>query len=379
MRAWETLIVRAAAAVGPAVLLIVAACADSVSGPQAESCGSPPYFTVLPVAENELAGVSVFGGIDAPGHTLPTAHGGIFVTRANVMVRAPGNMAVTSLRRARYLSSGQEDYAINFQVCEAVTGWFGHVTSFAPVLSPGSINWRNCSTYSIPATAIEACTADGLDIRVSAGDPLATGGPVAIDFGVVDDRVNNFYVAPARHPPDRFHAICMWEQFDAANQAVLFGKLRDIARPTVMPGGNPRCGTMAVDVAGSAKGVWAEIGVSGPAGGDERRYITLANYPYRPQDELALSLGPATLGARMAYVPRRTTGRVNRAFEQVTADGQIYCYGPDIGRFASGSWLLSLSGATLRMEWRNHQAGASPCNADPATWSLGANAVSLVR
>jgi hypothetical protein len=119
--------------------------------------------------------------------------------------------------------------------------------------------------------------------------------------------------------------------------------------------------------------------VSGQAGGDERRYITLADYPYRPQDELAMSLGPANIGARMAYVPRRTTGRVNRAFEQVTADGQIYCYGPDTSRSGPASWLLSLSGGTLRMEWRNHQAGASPCNADPATWSIGANAVSLVR
>ena len=45
--------------------------------------------------------------------------------------------------------------------------------------------------------------------------------------------------------------------------------------------GEPCCGTMEVDVAGTAKGVWAESGV-GPVAGDECGYITLADYPYRP-------------------------------------------------------------------------------------------------
>jgi hypothetical protein len=134
---------------------------------------------------------------------------------------------------------------------------------------------------------------------------------------------------------------------------------------------------MEVDVPNTAKGVWAETGVSGKAGGDETRYITLANYPYRPQEELVLSLGPTTLGARTAVVSRQTTGRVNRAFEQVTADGQIYCYGPDSN---STSWLVSLtSGSALRIEKQDHPSRASPCTADSSTWSFSASADSMVR
>jgi hypothetical protein len=168
----------------------------------------------------------------------------------------------------------------------------------------------------------------------------------------------------------------MWEQFDAASQAILFSKLRDLARPAVVPAGQPRCGTMEVDVAGTAKGVWAESGVTGQVGGNETRYITLANYPYRPEDHLALSIGPATLGARTAVVPRRASGRVNRAFEHVTPDGQIYCYGPD----GPASWFLSMTaGSALRIELRTHAAGASPCVADPATWSFSTRAASMVR
>ena len=63
--------------------------------------------------------------------------------------------------------------------------------------------------------------------------------------------------------------------------------------------------------------------------GDETRYITLANYPYRPEDGLALSLVPAGVGTRLAVIQRERTGRVNRGFEEVTDDGLLYFYHGD--------------------------------------------------
>jgi hypothetical protein len=72
-----------------------------------------------------MAAVSVFGGLGGPGHTLPTAHGGMFLTREGAPLRSPGDMAVTHLRRVRYVSSptrqAEEDYAIFFQVCRQLT------------------------------------------------------------------------------------------------------------------------------------------------------------------------------------------------------------------------------------------------------------------
>jgi hypothetical protein len=172
----------------------------------------------------------------------------------------------------------------------------------------------------------------------------------------------------------------MWEPFDAATQSILYAKLRDLRRPSIQPEGEPRCGTMEVDVPGTAKGVWAEPGVPVPLGPDERRYVALVDYPYRPHDDLALSLGPEALGAHIAFVDRQTSGRVNRAFEDVTADGQIYCYGPEVEYFSVSSWYLRLTTpSTLTMERIEHGPGPSPCATDPATWSFSGNAVSLVR
>jgi hypothetical protein len=367
-----------------AVVVVLDACGgDSITGPQADACGAGPYFSVLPVAASDLDAVAIFGGVDAPGHTLPTDHGGLFFTQdqENVTLRAPGDLAITSLRRVRYtgpeVPPGEEDYAIFFQVCRELTGWFGHVVTLAAGLSPADVDYRNCQTYSVIWATVETCEASNLDIRVSAGEDLGAGRGV-VDVGMRDQRVTNFYVSPWRFGGAN-HAVCMWEQWDAAGQDFLLSKLRD-PRSTAEPTGEPRCGTMEVDVAGTAKGVWAEAGVAEPLAGIETRYMALVNWPYRPQAELALSLGPAALGAQVGIVPRQTSGRVNRAFEQVTPDGLIYCYRPEGTNVSGSSWFVSMTSATtLRIERIEHGPGASPCGADPGTWSFGTGAVAMVR
>lgn len=377
---------RATSAGLPSVLLLLGACGgdstDSITGPQAESCGPPPYFTVLPVPAERIRSVPVVGGVDAPGHTLPTDHGAFFIDGSEIPLRAPAGLTVTALSRGRYsgegIPPGTEDYAIYFQACKELTGWFGHVVALGAALSPSTIQFGNCRTYSTPFVTVESCEARDVNIEVRAGDvlALATG---AADFGVADERVTNFYVSPQRFNGPS-HAVCMWEQFDPANQAVLFSKLRDLRRPEIEPTGEPRCGTMEVDVPATAKGVWADPGITGPVTADERGYMALVDYPYRPQMELALSLGPEALGARLAVVERRTTGRVNRAFEDVGPDGLIYCYGPAVEGFAPSSWFLQLTSATaMRIEHVDHGAGGSPCGDDPSTWSFGATAVTMVR
>jgi hypothetical protein len=361
--------------------LFLSACgSDSVTGLAAETCGAPPYFTVLPVPQVDLSYVPVLGGMDAPGHVLPTDHGAFFLVREKVPLRAPGNIVVTDLRRVRYsgpdVPPGEEDYAIFFSACREVSGWFGHVSSLAPGFSPSTVTYTNCRTYSVIWADVETCEAR-VNIELMAGDDLGTGGPV-MDFGVIDERVTNFYVSPHRIGGPN-HAVCMWEYFDPTNRALLFSRIRDTLRPEVVPAGEPRCGTMEVDVAGTAKGVWAEVGV-GPVAGDERGYIALADYPYRPQQELALSLGPASLGARVAIVTKEASGRVNRAFQDVVAGGGIYCYGPQTNGSSTSSWFLQVTSSTaLRIEHIEHGPGTSPCGDEPGTWAFGSTAVTMVR
>jgi hypothetical protein len=296
-------------------------------------------------------------------------------------------MQVTEVRRVRYVASpnrqGVTDFAVNFRICRQVSGWFGHLTTLAATIPEAQLEWRDCETYSTADETVENCFAQPRDLHLAAGDPMGTGGHsialglMGLDFGMEDSRVNHFHVNRSLHPRASFQAICPWEQFDAANQSLLFSRLRDPGMPGMIPAGEPRCGTMQVDVANTAKGIWREPG-QGPAQGDERRFITLADYPYRPEDHLALSLGPVEMGARVAVVPRQTAGRVNRAFEQVAPDGTVYCYTAADPPSAE-SWLLALTSATeLRVRRVTHAAGASPCDEDPAGWST-AGGLTLVR
>jgi hypothetical protein len=308
----------------------------------------------------------------------------MFFLRDLVSLRAPGNLAVTRLRRTTYTTSstrqGVSDYTVEFAVCREVTGWFGHVATLAASVRPEQLSWTDCQQYSTAFETVQTCSARPENLSVAAGTELGLTGlrsaaQSVIDFGLTDTRVRHTYVAAQRFPPPTLHAICPWEAFDAGNQAILLGKLRDPVRPTVTPSGSPRCGTMQVDVAGTAKGVWAEVG-AGQVGGDETRYVTLANYPYRPEEQLALSIGPASAGAVLAVVPRLTSGQVNRAFEHVSADGRLYCYTGD-PRVAA-SWILSVSTNGLVIARRAHAPGASPCLADPSTWSVSGG-LALVR
>jgi hypothetical protein len=366
-------------------LALVGACKSPTD--EGEPCGTPPYFTVLPVALSDLNAITVVGGFGAPVHTLPTTHAGIYLARPGVTVRSPGTIEITQLKRVTYVTSprrqGATDYTIEYRVCREVTGYFGHITTLSASFPTSTLDWDGCDSYSTADETVQNCFARPEDIVLDPGEVIGTAGMsstvLGLDVGLLDSRVTNTFVSPNRFPDPWLRAICPWDQFDAASQSMLYSKLLDPSRPLTAASGTPRCGTMNVDAAGTAKGIWAEQGVTGTVAGNETRYVALADYPYRPQENLTLSLGPASLGATVGVVPRQTTGRANRAFEQLTADGVLHCYGPPLLN-ANQSWFVALMpNGQLSIERRPHAIGSSPCLADPSTWSFSASRVTMVR
>jgi hypothetical protein len=372
-----------------AFIAALASCENGVQlvGPAAEDCSARPYFSVLPVALADIDKITVHGGLSAPGHTLPTPHAGLYLATEGAVVRAPGPLQITGLRRTTYVASptrqGKTDFVADFQVCKQVSGWFGHLTTLSEAI-PVTGGWNDCKRYNTSTETVETCTATLDGVSLSAGQTLGTGGLskalglMGLDFGLTDSRVNNGFVAEWRFPEPHRRAICAWDRFESSVQSQLYTKLSDPSRFGSVALGEPRCGTMKVDVAGTAKGIWALSSVKSPLGGSEVDYITLANYPYRPETQLALSLGPSSLGADVAVVARGTgSGRVNRPFEQVTNDGLIYCYGPDSTRPVT-SWLIMMTGPNALSIRRVEDRVSNPCNSAPATWSM-TGALTLVR
>ncbi len=376
--------VLARAALLVAAAGLIAACGDATA--PAAACGDLPYFTALPVLASEIKVTTAIGNLGAPGHTLPTDHVGLYLNHEDVQVFAPGDVDVTQLRRTTYVTSptrqGETDFTIDFRACREVEGWYGHVTALTDAF-PANPGWRDCNTYSTSDETVQTCIARPAGIRLTAGQHVGFAGmnaaALALDFGLLDSRVHHFYVSEWRIPPPSRRAVCPYEYFDAASQATLFGLMRDAYFPASFPAGTPRCGAMEVDVANTAQGIWAEQGVTSAVAGNETQYITLANDPYRPQERLGLSLGPATLGATVGITQRQTSGRVNRAFSDVGPDGLIYCYSR-LNQPMTSSWFISLSVSNMLTIRRvAHAVGASPCGNDPSTWSFGANTLTLVR
>lgn len=68
---------------------------------------------------------------------------------------------------------------------------------------------------------------------------------------------------------------------------------------------------------------------------------------------------------------------MNRPFDQVTNDGQIYCYGPDLLRLEV-SWLITMTGPSALNIRRVENRVSTTCTDPSSTWSM-VGAVSMVR
>jgi hypothetical protein len=322
-------------------------------------------------AIDEVFGIGMFG---APGHVIPSEHGGIWVTGQGVTFMAPAAGRITELRRTRYVSStfrqGETDHAISFIPCAGQQSVFGHVATLAPELDALVIGGE-CSSYSTDAETVEACRVQ-VSVKVQEGQVLGTVGGASnrgVDWGHhVEGHLNQF-ANPSRVTFDTLHAVCPYEQYEGALRDTLFSKLKRT--------GEPRCGTVELDRPGTAQGVWADKAAQGNQAGDERMFVTLGPQYNAPDTQQRLALAPASLGGREVDVPVEHAGRKNRAFAEVTADGAVYCYGSE---YVDMDILLALTaGGELKLERVPRGAGGTPCEGDPSSWTLSPAAVALVR
>jgi hypothetical protein len=109
----------------------------------------------------------------------------------------------------------------------------------------------------------------------------------------------------------------------------------------------------------------------------------LAPHPLFPVSRQTFSIGPASLsaaaGAGLPRYPVTASGRVNRQFRDVTADGLIYCYVTDATTATLSFFVRLGAGDVLTISRVTHAAGSTPCSSDPATWSFGAGATNFIR
>ncbi len=364
-----------------ALVLAVTLSCSSPTGPSGASCDGA--FTYLPVPASAIAAATPIGSMGPPTHTIPTDHVGIYLNGTGITLVAPSAFHVTEVRTTRYLTStfraGQSDFSLVGTVCRDTQMILGHIQTV--VGSVQSQTGDDCEMYSTATETVRSCVNDDVDLTFAAGETIGTVGGVsagAFDLGLYRDGHQNVFVNPSRYSGLTLSAICPYDPFTSDLRRVIDDRIGFPGRRA--SGEAPLCGTMNVDVAGTAQGVWVMQSDPVNQQGDESPFLALAPHPFYPQSGLTFSAGPPALASSENTLPRfplATTGRVNRSFRDVTGDGLIYCYTSE--ETPSSSYFVRLTSSTLTVQALAHARGASVCATDPSTWAMDGRAIAFIR
>jgi hypothetical protein len=362
------------------VLAALAGCRGATHDDATRHDGTPPlptcpasdaFFSMSPVALSSVGSLTPLGNLNPPGHVFPTEHQYLYLQTAEggggtlpVDVVAPGRLFLLEVDSSEHLTAGFADYDLWLSPCEGVLLKLGHVATLDPALAAtlGAAAVGDCQTYSTGGEDYRYCRRSvRLELPVGARIGTAGGNPgqYALDLGVQDLRKPAATFANPAGYDGFLHSRCVLDYFDDASRAALYGKVGRSAEP--------RCGTHAQDVAGTAQGNWRRAGAPTFP---EDPHLALVHDMIEPQ-AVALSIG-TSLGVDPAawwIMPASASGRANRDPHDVTADGGTWCWD------AAGMRLVVAmpTATTLRAQI---DAGVA-CGEGP--WTLGAGATEFAR
>jgi len=386
-------------------VLVIAAAGSAVylsRGNSLPPCGSnQPLFSVLPVSSNDTVVLTPLGQMSPPDHVFPAPHQYIYVIDPThpldkeAPVYSPGDMVLTSIGLRHYNTLGSKtnyiDYTLVFYSCADFALYFHHVRSlrYQPFIDAAAKILPTCH-FSTQINE-DFCGGD-VFISVKAGETIGTTGDLkagayGLDIGARDFRLptgRSAFVDPSRLCPanrsvyDRCYAVCAFDYFPPGVRSQLrFSSFDGTTRTEP-----PSCGTIYLDVKGSAQGYWFGPGSPAPGASPE------ANNIYMGPDNVKPSLGIFSVGTtggslhpgKYSFIPA-TSGFINRNFSDITPDGEIYCYetkylsGPShLTPSAVTVILLKLMDAsTLQIEAEN----GGTCGSGP--WTFGTNSVMYSR
>ena len=276
-------------------------------------------LTHLPFDPDTLEQIVPLGNVAPPGHVLPTEHMYMFRKQGSLQhVRAPGDGLIVRLSGTQDLDGGQEDFGFQFALCRDVYLYMLHITELredlARVLKAGRCRDTG---HLADGQRYRYCDARAA-VKVKAGELI---GRVArghsFDMGAYDERSRLAHAEPNHYRSRSPHIVCPLDLFAPKPRAALYAKVRRQAEP--------RCGRVMQDVPGTLAGNW----FAGEAYTDRNdhwgRMLSFAEYNSDPAEGVAGIGGTVSSPARLQF-RLRNEGRINRRFEQVSSDGQVYCY-----------------------------------------------------
>src|SRR6266545_391123 len=354
------------------------ACSKDASGPNLSglpACGPATLLTVSPMDLSDIREIAPLGNLNPTGHTFPTDHI-YFYTFAGpaVPIASPGAIRITQAMVQKRTNGGQpdlDDYGLDFYSCTNHHFYFAHLASLDATLATqiGALDGSCAAPYATGGFTYQQCR-KYVSVDLGPGTPIGTaGGPTegALDLGLIDGgSLPLAFVDPGRVNSNTLHAACPLDDFVA--------DVRDSLRLRLAVNGNvrtapPVCGTVMQDVANTAQGRWYFDATS-----QEDRHLALVHQNWDP------TIGAFSIGTRVARISGAVlmfapaaTGRLNRDFNLVTADGKIYCY--ELTNSTGHAFTQLVSNTQVKIEF--FDVGAT-CG-DSTAWAFTASATTFNR
>lgn len=310
----------------------------------------------FPLNDGDHGFITPLGNLGPPAHVFPTMHmyvsvnGTEYQSTGDVVpgnskpLIAPADMTVVEINAFETITpdGGWMEYDFTFGVCRDVIGRFGHVGSLAGALmeTVSASTSNDCYEYTTGGFSdrrYKSCSYKNLDIQVRAGEVV---GSVGDRNGNLDVRLNDFrkpalqFANQERWSPLEQHTACFLDYYPADMKARYYEILgSQYQNETFQRTQEPRCGEVAVDVVGTAKGAWF-FQLSGPKQNDDP-HLALANDAVDPSIQIiSMGVSAMTVGVppgRYTFTPTEA-GLVNREFGQVTPDQKVYCYDTNVAQ-----------------------------------------------
>jgi hypothetical protein len=311
------------------------------------------FFTTAPVDMSSVSGITPLGNIGPPGHTFPTDHTYLHVgewgSAQAFELFAPADVYITMISWGKGMTQDPIDYTIYFALCKDVVGYYNHVKALSDEINKLT-DKVECEDFGTQAE--NSCTKILME-KVEDGTLLGEVGYKQgnFDFGLIDLRKELNFTNPKRHPTRTRYIQCPYDYYTGEMQSQFFNLIkRDDSQ---------RCGATMQDVPGTLKGTWFHETAEDEYVVDWNVYLAFVNENDFPDVQVVSVAGIFTNSSKFKFTPK-ASGRINREFSQVTADGDVYCYqAEDVGKshepVPSGKILVQLiSDLQLKIE---HKSG----------------------
>lgn len=310
---------------------------DSTNPVDTNSVVTDTLLTVSPLPIDSVTAFVPLGNLNPSGHVFPTDHCYMYLpsdfgapASHIVTFYCPGTLRLIEINAFEHVNANITDYRIRFELQAGVTLEFAHISVLRTTVFGDVTDFAGFTLLQEYTTGGETYRMwrKPTDTILSAGAILGTAGgnpgQWALDIGVYDTRVTHVTASAAETWSNSayIHAVCPLAYY--ASGAVKDSLYAIVQRDDV-PNDNYLCGWIAQDVAGTAQGIWFNPDSPRPYPEDPHLALVWHN---REAAQQVISMGtsvPALPTGTYMFTPT-TSGVLNRRFDLIETDGQVYGY-----------------------------------------------------